>query len=90
MAAGDKRDQRAFDDILVADVKKKPIENARDAYDRLGNDEGFPFSVCTNQATPQNPHGPATCGAISIDLQKSSALCVGGFPHRVEPETFSL
>jgi isopenicillin-N N-acyltransferase-like protein len=77
-------------DRLVADIKKRPIANARDAYDRLSSQEGFPQSICTNQATPENPHGPATCGAISIDLQRSVALCVGGFPHGVEPDVFSL
>lgn len=64
----------------------RPVESAMDAYERMGSQEGFPGSICTNQTTPETPHAPATCGAISLDLKKREMLCVAGFPHNVAPK----
>ena len=69
-------------------VTKDPVVDAEDAYEKLGSQEGFPNSLCTNQTTPLKPHAPATCGAISMDLKGGYMLAVGGFPHNVAPEKF--
>jgi len=75
---------------LSRDILQRPVTSARDAYDRLGSQDGYPRSVCTNTSTPETPHGPATCGAISMDLAKRELLAVAGFPHNVEPRRYSL
>ncbi len=76
--------------VLERDLAARPIADVRDAWRRLGSTEGYPRSVCTNMATPENPHGTATCGAIAFDLRRRLVLAASGLVHNVEPEEFRL
>ena len=68
----------------------QPIADVRDVWERLGSHEGYPSSVCTNMATPENPHGAATCGAVALELASGGVWAQGGFIHNVEPERFAF
>lgn len=67
-----------------------PLAGASDAWTRMGSQDGWPKSVCTNQATPENPHGTATCGAIACNLDTGEILAQGGLITNVAPERFSV
>lgn len=75
---------------LRTSVSNRPVTDVHDAWTRLGSHEGYPRSVCTNMATPENPHGAATCGAIAMALEHRSVWAQGGFIHNVAPELFTL
>jgi isopenicillin-N N-acyltransferase-like protein len=77
-------------DWLSASVAARPIESVHDAWERLGSEEGYPRSVCTNMATPENPHAPATCGAIAMDFGAREVWAAAGLIHNVAPERFEL
>jgi isopenicillin-N N-acyltransferase-like protein len=76
--------------LLEADLARAPIANLDDAWRRLGSDDGWPRSICTNQATPEAPHGPATCGAIAMNLDTGELWAQQGFIHNVGAETWQL
>jgi isopenicillin-N N-acyltransferase like protein len=61
-----------------------------DAWRRLGSQEGWPKSICTNLATPENPHGSATCGAIAMNLDTGEVWAQGGFVTHVRAERFQI
>lgn len=61
-----------------------------DAWTRMGSQDGWPRSVCTNMATPENPHGTATCGAIACNLDTGMVLGQGGLITNVRPEIFTV
>ena len=61
-----------------------------DAWQLLGSDEGWPKSICTNMATPEQPHGAATCGAIAMNLDTGEVWAQQGFVHNVAPEKFHV
>lgn len=61
-----------------------------DAWARLGSQDGWPRSVCTNMATPENPHGAATCGAIAMNPATGAVWGQGGFVTNVRPEEFAV
>jgi len=75
-------------DAMSRSVANQPVADVFDAWQRLGSHDGYPRSVCTNMATPQNPHGAATCGGIAVDLRGAFALAAPGFTHNVHPERF--
>jgi isopenicillin-N N-acyltransferase-like protein len=76
---------------LEQSIAARPIGDLQDVWQRLGSDEGYPRSVCTNMATPENPHGTATCGAIAMELAPSGRLWAeGGFIHNVAPRRFEF
>jgi isopenicillin-N N-acyltransferase-like protein len=75
---------------LEADVARAPVANLDDAWLRLGSEDGWPRSVCTNLATPQTPHGVATCGAIAMNLDTGELWAQQGLIHNVAPETWRL
>ena len=77
-------------DTLGRQVREQPIESALDAWDRLGDQEGYPKSVCAMMATPENPHGTATCAGVSIDLGARVMWAQGGLTHRVAPDRFAF
>ena len=52
---------------LEASLGRSPISGLGDAWQRLGSEDGWPRSVCTNMATPESPHGTATCGAVATN-----------------------
>ncbi|HEV7555427.1 MAG TPA: C45 family peptidase [Kofleriaceae bacterium] len=76
--------------LLEGDVKRAAIADVDDAWRRLGSEDGWPRSVCTNMATPESPHGAATCGAIAINLDTGELLAQQGFIHNVAPERWRL
>ena len=61
-----------------------------DIWRALGSDDGWPRSVCTNVATPEAPHGAATCGAIAMNLDTGEVWAQQGFIHNVAAETFRV
>lgn len=66
------------------------VESLDDAWRALGSEEGWPRSICTNMATPESPHGAATCGAIAMNLRSGEIWAQQGFVHNVAPEKFPL
>ena len=66
------------------------IDGLDDAWRLLGSDEGWPRSICTNMATPEQPHGAATCGAIAMNLDTGEVWAQQGFVHNVAPEKFHV
>jgi isopenicillin-N N-acyltransferase-like protein len=76
--------------LLEADVARAPVRDLDDAWRRLGSDEGWPRSVCTNMATPESPHGAATCGAIAVNLDTGELWAQQGFIHNVAAEQWRL
>ena len=46
--------------------------------------------MCTNVATPEWPHGAATCGAIATNLGSGEIWAQSGFIHNVAAERFHL
>ncbi len=75
---------------LEADLARAPLHDLDDAWRRLGSDEGWPRSICTNLATPESPHGAATCGAIAMNLDSGELWAQQGFVHNVAPEKWQL
>lgn len=73
---------------LTSSVSRAPVQGMRDAWTRLGSTEGFPRSICGNSATPENPHGTATCGAIAMNLSTRQVWGQAGLIHNVEPQEF--
>ena len=76
--------------LLESDVGRHAIADVDDAWRRLGSEDGWPRSVCTNMATPESPHGAATCGAIAMNLDTGDLLAQQGFIHNVAPERWRL
>jgi len=66
------------------------VEDLDSAWRLLGNDDGWPRSICTNMATAENPHGAATCGAIAMNLTTGEVWAQQGFVHNVAPEKWQL
>jgi len=75
---------------LDADVARTPVADLADAWKRLGSEDGWPRSVCTNMATPEAPHGAATCGAIAMNLDTGELWAQQGFIHNVAAETWKM
>ena len=75
---------------LTASLAARPIADLDDVWVRMGSQDGWPKSVCTNMATPENPHGTATCGAIAINLDTRTVWAQGGFITNVVPTEFEF
>nr|HEX4316583.1 C45 family peptidase [Kofleriaceae bacterium] len=75
---------------LERDLARAGVHDLTDAWQRLGSEDGFPRSVCTNMATPESPHGAATCGAIAMNLDTGELWAQQGLVHNVAPETWKL
>lgn len=75
---------------LEADLARAPIADLADAWARLGSEDGWPRSVCTNMATPEAPHGAATCGAIAMNLDTGELWAQQGLVHNVAAERWQL
>ena len=75
---------------LEADTARAPVRDLADAWRRLGSEDGWPRSICTNMATPESPHGAATCGAIAMNLTSGDIWVQQGFIHNVEGERDAL
>ena len=75
---------------LERDLAKTAVRDLDDAWRRLGSTDGWPKSICTNLATPEAPHGVATCGAIAMNLHSGELYMQQGFVHNVAPEVYKL
>lgn len=75
---------------LERDLARAPVHDLDDAWRRLGSTDGWPRSVCTNMATPESPHGAATCGAIAMNLDSGEVWAQQGFIHNVAAERWQL
>jgi len=75
---------------LERDLERAPLHDLDDAWRRLGSDDGWPRSICTNMATPESPHGAATCGAIAMNLDTGELWAQQGFIHNVAAERWRL
>jgi len=75
---------------LEASLGARAIYDLDDAWKRMGSQEGWPKSICTNMATPESPHGSATCGAIAMSPQSGRILAQGGLVTNVAPEVFYI
>lgn len=73
---------------LTQSLAQRPLADLADAWQRMGSQEGWPRSVSTNLATPEAPHGAATCGAIAMNLSTGEFWAQGGFITNVKPATF--
>ena len=75
---------------LEASLGRAPVRDLEDVWARLGSTEGWPKSICTNTATPENPHGTATCGAIAMNLDTGDVWAQTGFINHVRPVELSI
>ncbi|MBA3394703.1 MAG: hypothetical protein H0T89_18800 [Deltaproteobacteria bacterium] len=75
---------------LESDLARAPVRDLEDAWRRLGSDDGWPRSICTNMATPESPHGVATCGAIAMNLDNGEVWAQQGFVHNVDAQKWQL
>jgi isopenicillin-N N-acyltransferase-like protein len=66
------------------------MDGLDDAWRALGSEDGWPRSVCTNMATPEAPHGAATCGAIAMNIDTGELWAQQGLIHNVAPEKFHV
>lgn len=70
-------------------IDRTPIESAQQLWALLGSTDGYPRSVCSNQATPENPHGAATCAGLVMTPATGEILVCAGFTHGATPLRFS-
>jgi isopenicillin-N N-acyltransferase-like protein len=75
---------------LDASLRARPIADLADVWTRMGSQDGWPKSICTNMSTPDNPHGTATCGAIAMNLDTGALWAQAGFITNVRAEVFQL
>jgi isopenicillin-N N-acyltransferase-like protein len=75
---------------LEADLARASVRDLEDVWARLGSDDGWPRSVCTNMTTPETPHAAATCGAIAMNLDTGEVWAQQGFIHHVAAERFRV
>ena len=68
---------------------ESPPEDEAGLWELLGSEEGYPRSVCSNQATAEDPHGPATCGGLVMRPARRTIEACAGFTHRASPERFT-
>jgi isopenicillin-N N-acyltransferase like protein len=73
---------------LMKDLARADVADLQDAWTRMGSQEGWPRSVSTNLATPEAPHGAATCGAIAMNLDTGELWAQGGFITNVAADRF--
>jgi isopenicillin-N N-acyltransferase-like protein len=81
------RERQAWLERSVAAAAPRDVA---DLWQRLGSEDGYPKSVCTNMSTPENPHGSATCGAIAMHLERRQLYAAPGLVHNVRPERFAF
>jgi isopenicillin-N N-acyltransferase-like protein len=75
---------------LEADLRRAPVADLADVWRRLGSEDGWPRSVCTNMATAETPHGTATCGAVAMNLDTGELWAQQGLIHNVAAERWQL
>jgi isopenicillin-N N-acyltransferase-like protein len=76
--------------LLETHLGAAPLRDLDAAWHLLGSNDGWPRSICTNMATPESPHGAATCGAIAMNLSTGELWAQQGFIHNVAAETWRI
>jgi len=76
--------------FLQGALDRAPIDSASDLWTLLGSTDGYPRSVCSNQATPEDPHGAATCAGLVMTPASGEILACAGFTHAATPLRFSI
>lgn len=71
---------------LTASLAARPLFDLADTWQRLGSQDGWPRSVCTNMSTPEAPHGTATCGAVAMNLTTNEVWAQAGLITNVQAE----
>jgi isopenicillin-N N-acyltransferase-like protein len=71
-------------------LDRAPIESAAQLWTLLGSTDGYPRSVCSNQATPESPHGAATCAGLVMTPASGEILACAGFTHGATPLRFNV
>jgi isopenicillin-N N-acyltransferase-like protein len=71
-------------DWLHGSIERRPVAGLDDLWERLGSEEGFPRSVCTLVASAEQPHRPATCGALAVDFASGAIRATAGLTHRAD------
>jgi isopenicillin-N N-acyltransferase-like protein len=77
-------------DRLTGGLAKRQVTNLDEAWTILGSEEGWPRSICTYMATPETPHGAATCGGIAMNLDSGELWAQQGLIHNVAAEKWQL
>lgn len=80
-------DRYAF---LRGRLDRQPLAGPADAWELLGSVEGYPRSVCSNMATPEAPHGAATCAGLVMTPARREALACSGLTHRATAQRFTF
>jgi isopenicillin-N N-acyltransferase-like protein len=70
---------------LEESLKKAPVHDRADLWARLGSHEGYPRSICTHLATPEQPHAMQTCAGLVMNLTARRMWAVAGCVHGAEP-----
>jgi len=76
--------------FLRDSLDRTPVDSAAELWTLLGSTEGYPRSVCSNQSTPENPHGAATCAGLVMTPATGEILACAGFTHAATPLRFSI
>ena len=69
-------------------LASSPPSSAIELWTLLGSEEGYPRSVCSNQSTPEDPHGAATCAGLVMRPGAVEVDACAGFTHNARPERF--
>lgn len=77
-------------DWLRQSLASESLRGLEDAWERLGSTEGFPSSISTLRASPELPHGTATCGALAVNLYSGEILACAGLTHRATGQRFTV
>jgi isopenicillin-N N-acyltransferase-like protein len=70
---------------MDAALAERALQGLDDLWQRLGSVDGYPRSICTNMATPSNPHAAATCAGIAMKPATQSLWAVAGFTNASVP-----
>ncbi|MBT8491847.1 MAG: C45 family peptidase [Deltaproteobacteria bacterium] len=71
-------------DWLRSSIEARALSGVDDLWERLGSEDGFPRSVCTLVASAEEPHRPATCGALAVNLSTGVIRATAGLTHRAD------
>jgi isopenicillin-N N-acyltransferase-like protein len=75
--------------FLDSRIDARPPADPAGLWKLLGSVDGYPRSVCSNQATPEDPHGAATCAGLVVGPAAGEIEACAGFTHAARPERFT-
>lgn len=65
--------------------QQMPARRASDLWARLTSHDGYPRSVCTHLASPEQPHAMLTCAVLSMQLTQQQITWHPGCGHEKTP-----